>query len=335
MTSAPSDTESACHFSFPLLLGTDMSASVRQDDIDSNSTSLDPGVNLSPDHQLSLTPSNGSMSHTGSLGPHLQNSGQVLQGLAQILRPPESTERFQNTLPLHSYGDVLASQPSSQVIPYSTQKTSSWMSDPRQDNHGSRSPTSFPDIWTQDSVPLFSDNDDCLQSIGAYAGDIEDNIHALERDVEVAIANLGSQSGVNEISSDMYETQSSAGHDTRFPSPSGQIWGEQSDQSELEYNFDALMKDFTNVNDSHLEVNHVESPTSTSPAPNMNMNVDSSTSWPSTTPYHNPDSQPVTNLKRTSDVANLEDLERRQCDQSGATSMKFTCPSHLRGAWWG
>ena len=307
MTFPPSDTESACHFSFPaLLLGTDMSASVRQDDIDSNSTFLDLGVNLSPDHQLSLSPSNGLMSHTGSLGPHLQNSGQVLQGLAQILRPPESTERFQNTLPLHSYGDVLASQPSSPVIPYSTQKTSSWMPDPRQDNHDSQSPTSFPDIWTQDSVPLLN-NDDFPQGIVAYAGDIEDNIHALERDVEVAIANLGSQSGVNEISSDVYETQSSTAHDTRFPFLPGQIWGEQSDQ-DLEYNFDALLQDLTIVNDSHLELNPVESPTSTSPAPNMN--VDSSTSWPSTTPYHNPDSQPLTNLKRTSDVANLEDLER-------------------------
>jgi hypothetical protein len=112
----------------------------------------------------------------------------------------------------------------------------------------------FPQSWTQEATPLFGGYDDRLQSAAISAADIDDNIHALERDFEAAMANLGSESNIDEAPPHTYEYHLHAANDTRFPSVSDRKHGELSDQACD--SFDVLMNGF---NDGNTEPNTFES----------------------------------------------------------------------------
>lgn len=271
----------------PSLWPADIPASSNQGD--SLDTSAKPFDGLKFDSesflQLDLNQSQALISSSSTQRPNTQNFGPLLQ--EEKLQAPQNMERLLTSRPSHTYAALNVPQSSSQ-IPFNGWNDSFGMSELGQTDFGS---------W----LPLLGDYDNHLDRTTICAADIDDNIHALERDFEAAIAKMASESNVAGVSFQSGDTHIPGG-DT---SVSGQINGDSLDQ---DCNFDALLEDFTNY-DRHTEINTLEfpAPTSHTANPVPDSSAASHNVIPPIVECGSSYSRPETSRKRKADVAILEE----------------------------
>jgi hypothetical protein len=286
-TSAPSLLAApACPVDSPPSLwpGADIQPSSNHGDSFDTSKSFDghkfdsesfPQLDLNQSQALISSSSTTQRPNTKNFDPHFQ------EALAQKLQAPQNMERLFTSLPSDTYTSLNVPQPSSQ-IPFNGWNDSFWMSEPGQADFES-------------GLPLLSDYDNHLDRTTICAADIDDNIHALERDFEAAIAKMASESNVAGVSFQSGDTHIPVG-DTHFPSVSGQI-----NALDQDCDFDALLEDFTNY-DRYTEI---EFPAPTSHT--ANPALDSSNVIPPIVECESSYSRPETSRKRKADVAILEE----------------------------